>query len=84
MNIIVYVPVGLVNIPHTLEIDDEGVSNVESIIQKVNKFLEDIGENWLSEYSSKMIDIDEDDGEEINLSAPVDKSKSYLVFYVKN
>ena len=37
MNITVYLPIGLVNIPHTVEIDDEGVSNVESIIQKVNE-----------------------------------------------
>lgn len=84
MNITVYVPIGLVNIPHTVEIDDEGVSNVESIIQKVNECLEDAGENWLSEYSSKMIDVDEDGEGEINLSSPIDKNKSYLVYYVKN
>jgi len=46
--------------------------------------VEDAGENWLSEYSSKMIDVDEDGEGEINLSSPIDKNKSYLVYYVKN
>lgn len=84
MNITVYVPIGLVNIPHTVEIDEEGVSNVESIIQKVNEFIENIGGNWLPEYSTKMIDIDDDGEGEIILSSPIDKNKSYLVYYVKN